>query len=550
MENNNKIEILNKGIVLRTYQEECINAIKGIQDGEKKIVEIATGGGKTVIFSKLIAEEVGRALVVIDQEELLQNAVNKLKSFTDEEIGRVKGVLDEVSNRIVVATRQSLTHPKSNRIDRILECGDIDTIIIDECHIALEQQKKIIEGINAKKVLGFSATPYTAGIEKVYDDILYKKDILSLVKDGYLVSPRALVCESNISLDGIKMTLGDFNQKELNERIDIEERNKFILHKWQEHASDRMATIVFCSSVENSKNIRDEFKRAGITCESVDSELDSKEREDILKRFESGEIKVLCNVNILTKGVDIPRVDCIIEATPTRSLMKYIQQVGRALRLHDSKNDALILDITDNCKKHSLINCNTAFGLKNGEDITDMEERIEKEAEVEKQERKRKAEEEKQRKLKEEELIMREIDLFNSNIFNIRENSAYDWYFNKIDVVDIAILTAAKNIDFYIVSNNKTYTSYKRTALENYKYELEVISESNSLKELQEEVEALANEVEKSAAYTNPKCKWKADENITLKQIQACKGKDVKTKWQVEKYFRRKSCYFALKDII
>ena len=537
---------------LRDYQVECLNKINELQEGTRNIIEIATGGGKTVIFSKLIAETKGRCIVVIDQEELLQQSVSKLIAVgvNREDVGRVKGVLDEVDKQYLVATRQSLTHPKSDRMERILECGEIEYLIIDECHLALEQQKKIIEGIGAKYVLGFSATPYATGIEKVYEDILFKKDILSLVKEGYLVSPRALVCESNVSLDGICMTLGDFNQKELNERIDIEDRNKFIVHKWIENASERMVTIVFCSSIENANNVRDEFKKAGVSCESVDSTLDSKERECILKRFENGEIKMLCNVNILTKGVDITRVDCIVEATPTRSLMKYIQQVGRGLRLHEGKKDALILDITDNCKRHSLINCNTAFGLNDGEDINDMEERIEREIEEERLERERRAEAERQRKLKEEELIMREIDLFNQNIFNIKNNSSMDWYFNKINNADVAILKVANDTEFYIVSNNDTYKSYKRVQLEGYTYTLDIISESNSLKELQEEVETLAEEMEKSGIYTIPNLKWKKNEDITEKQRQACKCKEVKNVWDVMKYWSKRSSWFCLKDIV
>ena len=217
--------------------------------------------------------------------------------------------------------------------------------------------------------------------------------------------------------------------------------------------------------------------------------------------------------------------------------MKYIQQVGRGLRLHEGKKDALILDITDNCKRHSLINCNTAFGLNDGEDINDMEERIEREIEEERLERERRAEAERQRKLKEEELIMREIDLFNQNIFNIKNNSSMDWYFNKINNADVAILKVANDTEFYIVSNNDTYKSYKRVQLEGYTYTLDIISESNSLKELQEEVETLAEEMEKSGIYTIPNLKWKKNEDITEKQKQSCKGKNVKTIWDVTKYF-------------
>lgn len=535
---------------LRDYQLKCIQKIEEMIEGEKKIGYLSTGAGKTIVFCKLISETKGRALIVIDQEELLQQTIDKMKIFTNETVGRVKGVLDEVDNRIVVATRQSLTHHKSDRMERILSHGEIEYLIIDECHLALEQQKKIIKVINPQFTVGFSATPWASGIEKVYDDILYEKDILSLVKGGYLTSPRCMVVKTNTDLSKVKTLCGDFNQKDLNDAIDTNERNKFIVKKWMEHATDRNSTLVFCSSINNAENIRDEFIKAGISCESVDSELGSTERKDILDRFERGEIKVLCNVNILTKGVDITRIDCIVCATPTRSKMKYVQQVGRALRLHEGKKDALILDITDNYKKHSLINCKSVFGLDDGENIEEMEERLEREATEERLEREKQEREAKLKKLKEEELIMKEIDLFNSNIFNVRENSVYDWYFNIVNQHDIAMLTAAKDIDFYIVNNRNTYTSYKRMQLEGYTYDLEVISESNSLKEVQEEVETLALQIEKSGAYTNPSCVWKSSTSITEKQRNACKGKTVKTVWDVFKFFSKRNCYFALKDIV
>lgn len=535
---------------LRDYQRECIQEIEQMIDGEKKIGYLSTGSGKTIIFCKFIAEARGRALIVIDQEELLQQTIDKMKNFTSEIVGRVKGSLDETDNRIIVATRQSLTHHKSDRMERILSHGKIDYLIIDECHLALEQQKKIIKAINPKFTIGFSATPWATGIEKVYDDILYKKDILSLVKGGYLTSPRCMVVKTNTDLSGVKSVCGDFNQRELNDAIDTNERNKFIVHKWIEHASDRKSTLVFCSSINNSENIRDEFIKAGISCESIDSELGATERKAILDRFERGEIKVLCNVNILTKGVDITRIDCIVCATPTRSKMKYVQQVGRALRLHEGKKDALILDITDNYKKHSLINCKSVFGLEDGENIEEMEERIEREAEEERIGREKQEREAKLRKIKEKELIMKEIDLFNSNIFNVRENSVYDWYFNIVNQCDVAMLTASKDIDFYIVNNGDVYTSYKRVQLEGYTYDLEIISESNSLKEAQDEVENLANVIEKSGAYINPSCSWKSSTNITEKQKIACKGKEVKTVWDVSKFFSKRNCYFALKDIL
>ncbi len=542
-------------IELRDYQAEAVEAMRNMKKGMRGIVNAPTGAGKTIIMAKYCQlQSDKRILVVVDAEELVNQTKDKMSNFiSEEEIGLIQSdKYNQVNRRITVGMRQSLLHPKSDRITNILEHGQIDVLIIDECHIAPTSQMKLIELLNPGIVIGLSATPYS-DLEEVYKDReIYSIPIMKLIKEGHLCQPRAFTAYSDVDLSNIKTVMGEFNQGELAEAINIESRNKLIVDKWKEVASDRKHTIAFCASIEHAQQLSEEFNKAGIPASNLDSTFSNQDRKEVIRKYESGEIKVVCQIGIMVKGYDFKPTDCILLCKSTSSLMYYQQSVGRGLRSIEGKEDCLVIDIVDSCRKKNmtLLNMGMVFGLKDGENIDDMEKRLEQEQEEERLKREREEQEREIRKREIERLILEEINLFNENIFNIRSNSSMDWYFNKIGSADVAILTVSKYIDFYIVSKEGTYTSYKRIKGEGYTYELEVISESNSLKELQEEIEQLAEGVENSGAYTNPKCRWKLNENITEKQRQACKGKEVKSVWDVMKYWSKRSSWFCLKDIV
>lgn len=540
---------------LRDYQGEAVEAMINMKEGMRGIVNAPTGAGKTIIMAKYCQLQSDmRILVVVDAEELVKQTKDKMSNFiSTEEIGLIQSdKYNQVDRRITVGMRQSLLHPKSDRVTNILEHGQIDVLIIDECHIAPTSQMKLIELLNPGIVIGLSATPYS-DLEEVYKDReIYSIPIMKLIKEGHLCQPRAFTAYSDVDLSNIKTTLGDFNQGELAEAINIESRNKLIVDKWKEVASDRKHTIAFCASIEHAQQLSEEFNKAGIPASNLDSTFSNKDRKEVIRKYEAGEIKVVCQIGIMVKGYDFKPTDCILLCKSTSSLMYYQQSVGRGLRAIEGKEDCLVIDIVDNCRKKNmtLLNMGMVFGLKDGENVDDMEARLEAEAEEERLERERIEQERELRKREIERLILEEMNLFNENIFNIRNNSSMDWYFNKINNADVAILKVANDTEFYIVSNNDTYKSYKRVQLEGYTYTLDIISEGNSLKELQEEVETLAEEMEKSGIYTIPNLKWKKNEDITEKQKQSCKGKNVKTIWDVTKYFSKRNCWFTLKDLI
>lgn len=531
---------------LRSYQMECVNKINEMETGDSKIAFLATGSGKTVIMSYVASKEKGRVLICVDQSELRKQTIDKLSMFIDkDEIGSVQGKYDEVDKRVIVATRQSLTHGKSTRLDRMIENGQFDLLMVDETHRAVGQVEKIINKVNAKKVVGFTATPYNKELLNVYSDFVYKKEIIELIEEGYLSSPRCLTIYSNTSLDGVGTVAGEFNLGQLDEAVNTVSRNELIVNKYKELGKGRKKTLCFCTSIEHAEALANEFNKVGIVAKNIDSTCSTSEREGILEAFRQGEIEVLTNIGVLTTGFDEPSIDCIVMARPTKSKILFTQCAGRGLRTFKGKDDCLILDVCDVTTKNSmnLMSGKSIFDLEENETIQERKIRIEKE----KEEHEKREKERIERERIEAELLQKEIDLFNENLENIYSVSNLHWFFTDIKKLEIAILSVSAKEDYYIYKEDQEFICYRRKMKEGFKYDLDEIDRSNSLKELVENVDSIA--IKKGSSFVYKKAAWKF-EGATEKQKEACKNSNVKTKWGAHCYFSKRNCYFTLKDVV
>ena len=534
---------------LRYYQEECIKEILKMNKGERKIVEACTGAGKTIIMSELCRLTDKRVLIVVMSSELKEQTVEKLKMVCGEnvDVGCVQGIQDEVSNRIIVATRQSLTSSKSTRIERMLQYGEFEYILLDECHMAVQQQKKIIENVSTKntKCIGFSATPYNKDLKKIYSDFIYRKDLFSMIKEKFLVPPRCFIVESNTDISKVKTTGGEYVISDLDRVVNNTDRNNLIVNAYKEKCTDRKQTIVFATSIEHSNDLANEFKNNGIKAMSIDSTLDKKEREKVFNKFKNGEINVITNVGICTTGLDIPSIDSLILARPTKSKSLFVQMVGRSLRLSPEtyKEDALIIDIADNTNRHSLINCKTIFDIENGETPIEAEQRRNKE-EKEKIERKKKEEE--LRLQQEEEIRLQEIELFNETVNNILNNSTLDWFTTRINGTLVACLSSTINNTYVIRKEENIFKCYLYKQKPYFDYDFELLEENDNLQELQVTIENIA--LGEGSNFISKSASWKY-EKATQKQIDASKGKlhlgDLKG--YANKFFCSRALFFAFK---
>lgn len=530
---------------LRDYQIEAINIIDNYKNGQRILIALPTGSGKTVIFAQNAVTTKGRVLIVVPSSELREQTIDKLKATNPLlDVGSVQAKLDEVSNKVIVATRQSLTHERSTRMERMLEHGEFELIIFDEIHQAMDQVIKIVDKIDSKetKVVGFTATPYNPALTKLFDGIAYRKTILDMILNNYLCEPRALNIHTNTSLTNVKTTLGDFNQKQLEQAVNTEERNDLIVETYKKYASDRKATLVFCVGIEHSLQVAKEFNKQGIKCKSIDSKLDTVDRESILREFKNGELPVLCNVGVLTTGFDHPETDCIIMAKPTKSRTLYEQIIGRGLRLAEGKKDCLILDMVDVVKKHDLMSLSDVFGfeIKENETVKEAKKRVDKEED----DKKREYELREQQRQEELRLIAEQVALFNKQIANAFEDSYYDW-FN----VQGNIYCLSKSSSYHFIINK---TSSNMFAI----YDVYINGKERSMRLLEveddviiamERVETYYVKWHNSYSYKDiSDDSWKSH-NATENQLRYVPFKKG-TKWDVHKYFTSSNIMKILKD--
>lgn len=366
-------------INLRPYQLECIQKCQNaVEAGRNRLaVSLATGGGKTVIFSHLVQQTKpsgsrSQTLILVHRRELVEQAANHCRrtcigSTVELEMGfhRASGNAD-----VTVCSVQSLTGRLEN-----YQPERVRLIIIDEAHhAAAKTYRDILDyfGANTPEteciVIGFSATLFRKDglqLAGVFDEIIFDKDYLSMMKDGYLCHAKfTCVKLAGVSLKGVKTSGpdGDFATGQLADEVNTPMANTGAVRAWIDRAANRKSTIVFAVSIQHVIDLADCFRQHGIDARAVTSRNDKKQRGEIIEAFKNGEFPVLVNCGILTEGFDSPNIDCVLLVRPTKSVGLLVQMIGRGLRLAENKADCHILDMTA-CLDVGVASIPTLFGL-------------------------------------------------------------------------------------------------------------------------------------------------------------------------------------------
>lgn len=209
---------------------------------------------------------------------------------------------------------------------------NIDLLIIDEAHM---KRRALLEVIRDKdiKVVGLSGTPFASWMGKYYECLIKPTTIGELIKNGVL-SGYEFFAPSTPDLKGVKTTntlFGrDYNEEQIAAIMGNADLVGDIVRNWLENGNSE-PTICFCVNVAHANFVTREFIKAGIGAEVMTAETPHEERQDIIRRFEDGVTKVIVNVGVLVAGFDSD-VRCVIYARPTKSEIRWLQTIGRALR--------------------------------------------------------------------------------------------------------------------------------------------------------------------------------------------------------------------------
>ncbi|CAJ2513765.1 Uu.00g018840.m01.CDS01 [Anthostomella pinea] len=366
---------------LRNYQEECIQSVlTSLKHGQKRLgISLATGAGKTVIFTQLIdrispsSKVANQTLILAHRRELVEQAARQCSNAYPN-----KSVEIEMGNmhasgtaEITIASIQSFT--SGDRIDKF-DPRLFKLVLVDEAHhIVAPGYLRTLKhfGLDQKKddsptLVGVSATfSRFDGLRlgAAIDEIVYHKDYVDMIGEKWLSDVIFTTVESTADISRVKSGAnGDFQPGELSRVVNTEQINEITVRSWLAKAAGRKSTLVFCVDLAHVSGLTRTFRQHGMDAQFVTGDTPKVERSERLEAFKHGEFPVLVNCGVFTEGTDIPNIDCIILARPTRSRNLLIQMIGRGMRLHPGKKNCHIIDMVSSLAT-GIVNTPTLFGL-------------------------------------------------------------------------------------------------------------------------------------------------------------------------------------------
>ena len=337
---------------LRPYQTRAIELLdEAIASGSRSPLLVQpTGSGKTVVATALMRRSVERkqrCLFLAPRRELVTQASRQLAragighgvilAGADAEGGLYSAVqvasIDTLLSRLV-------------RRSRLAMLSDPHLVIVDEAHLSITLTRQDLLGRWPNAIrLGLTATPTRKdgrALGVLYDRLIEPVTVAELQRDGWLC-PARYYSLSAPDLARVKTVAGDYHQGELDEAVNRPKLVGEVVATWLARAGGRR-TVVFATSIAHSASLCEEFLRAGVAAEHVDADTPQALRDATFERFRSGQTQVLTNCFLASYGFDLPELSCVVLARPTKSLMLYLQMLGRGLRTAEGKADCLVLD--------------------------------------------------------------------------------------------------------------------------------------------------------------------------------------------------------------
>lgn len=349
---------------LRDYQLKVVEDIYSFwANGQNSTLLYApTGSGKTMMSGQVISDFIAdgkKVLFLVHRLPLINqtiNTVSKILGYTPET------TIYQGSNTKIVDSNFYLGMVQSVKLSKLPE--DIDLVVFDEVHTTayykivreIKNRYQPIQGLGSTCFLGLTATPYRTRREQsfcwLFQSVVRSPDIVDLIRDGYLTPPRCYGYNGLVDYSKLDVSNGDFTQKSLrivcNPELNAEVVRKYIDIAWGQQA------IAFCGTVSQAENMAQQFTEAEISCGVWVGNTPEFERKLLLEKFNRKEIQVIVSVMALCEGFDSPIASVALIARPTMSKALYIQMMGRVLRKHPDKKEALILDFCENFQRLKL----------------------------------------------------------------------------------------------------------------------------------------------------------------------------------------------------
>ena len=345
------------------------------QGARNVMAVLPTGGGKTVVFSNILAEYQGASVAIAHRQEIVTQI--SLALARNEVRHRIVGPSDvartctslhlnelnrnyiDPSNRVAVAGVDTLIRMDQNNP----WLKTVGLVVQDECHHLLKKNKWGAAHAmfpNAKG-LGVTATPVRADgqglgqqADGVMEAMILGPNMRQLIADGWLTDYRIFAPPSDLDLRDVPLSAGgDFSPVKLSKAVHKSHIVGDVVQHYSRIAPGKLG-ITFAVDVAAAVEIALAYRNAGVPAEVVSAKTPDLLRQSILRRFRNREVRQLVNVDLFGEGFDLPAIEVVSMARPTQSFTLFAQQFGRALRPMEGKDYAIIIDHVGNVHRHGL----------------------------------------------------------------------------------------------------------------------------------------------------------------------------------------------------
>ena len=338
-----------KEIKLFDYQEDMKERIeKALRLHRSVMAQMPTGTGKTYLLTAVIDSFVSnnpmeKVWIVAHRRELVSQIDETVRKFHSYSASNTSSLLLSVK---AMSIQWLMRH-----YDEIEE--EPGMIVIDEAHHALAKTyKEMWKRFPNAKFLGLTATPCRLngkGFTDLFDVLVQSWDVPEFISKGRLATYDFV----SIKSDGVTQRLidslqkrgadGDYQNKEMDMLLNKKPSIERLYRSLEEYGKDRKG-IVYAINISHAQKITKLYQEHGVKAIAIDSKTPATERQQDIEAFKKGDIQVLVNVDIFSEGFDCPDVEFVQLARPTLSLAKYLQMVGRGLRVAKGKKNCVIID--------------------------------------------------------------------------------------------------------------------------------------------------------------------------------------------------------------
>ncbi|MDQ0215349.1 superfamily II DNA or RNA helicase/HKD family nuclease [Oikeobacillus pervagus] len=346
-------------IVPNKMQQAALKEIQAVRDaGEQKgLVISATGTGKTYLSAFDVRRFAPRRMLfIVHREQILKKAqadYKKVLGGYDKDFGILSGSNRQTDAKYLFATIQTIS--KEENLQQFHR-EEFDYILIDEVHKAgASSYQKVMEYFQPKFLLGMTATPERTDDFNIYElfdyNIAYEIRLQEALEEDMLC-PFHYFGVTDWEWNGEMM-----DETTLLSKLVTEERVQHILEKVEYYgfSGEEVKGLIFCSRKEEAKQLSQLFNQKGFRTVALTGEDSQEVRESNISKLENGELDYILTVDIFNEGIDIPSINQVVMLRQTQSSIIFIQQLGRGLRKHSTKDYVTIIDFIGNYKKNYLI---------------------------------------------------------------------------------------------------------------------------------------------------------------------------------------------------